>query len=122
MYQMHNISTPNERLFASKHGSSFNWYLAKEGVNHYAINTLLYLKPLGEKYVKMYEEFIIQLCMYTKVIRILSNSYVYVMYNCESTIYFNLGADIIKENCKFGFYFNKTDITPTVLDGGNEII
>ena len=26
------------------------------------------------------------------------------------------------ENCKFDFYYNKVDITPTVLDGGNEII
>ena len=37
-------------------------------------------------------------------------------------IYFNLDAETIKENCKFKFYYNKTDITPTVLDGGNEII
>ena len=37
-------------------------------------------------------------------------------------IYFNLDAETIKENCKFKFYHNKTDITPTVLDGGNEII
>ena len=27
-----------------------------------------------------------------------------------------------KKICKFKFYYNKTDITPTVLDGGNEII
>ena len=43
-------------------------------------------------------------------------------YSCESAIYFNLGTDIIKENCNFRFYYNKTDIIPTVLDGGNEII
>ena len=43
-------------------------------------------------------------------------------YSCESVIFFNLGPDIIEENCNFTFYFNKTDITPTVLDGGNEII
>ena len=43
-------------------------------------------------------------------------------YSCESTVYFNLNAETIKENCKFKFYYNKTDITPTVLDGGNEII
>ena len=42
--------------------------------------------------------------------------------SCESMIYFNLDADTIKENCKFKFFYNKTDITPTVLDGGNEII
>ena len=43
-------------------------------------------------------------------------------YSCESMIYFNLDAETIKENCEFKFYYNKTDITPTVLDGGNEII
>ena len=38
-------------------------------------------------------------------------------------IYFDLGPDIIKENCKFSFNFNKADITQTVLDdGNNEII
>ena len=43
-------------------------------------------------------------------------------YSCESVIYFNLNSETIKENCKFKFYCNKTDITPTVLDGGNKII
>ena len=43
-------------------------------------------------------------------------------FSCESPIYFNLDAVIIKENCNFMFYYNKTDITPTVLYGGNEII
>ena len=33
-----------------------------------------------------------------------------------------LDKDIIKWNCDFMFYYNKTDIMPTVLDGGNEII
>ena len=43
-------------------------------------------------------------------------------YSCESAIYFNLGVEAIKENCKFKFYYKKTDITSTVLDGGYEII
>ena len=43
-------------------------------------------------------------------------------YSCESAIYFNLDTNIIKENCNFRFYYNKTDIIPTELDGGNEII
>ena len=33
-----------------------------------------------------------------------------------------MDTEIIKQNCDFLFYFNKSDITPTVLDGGNEII
>ena len=40
----------------------------------------------------------------------------------ESAIYFDLGTDIIKENWNFRFYYNKTNITPTALDGGGEII
>ena len=43
-------------------------------------------------------------------------------YSCESASYFNLDTDIIKENCNFRFYYNTTDIIPTVLDRGNEII
>ena len=38
-------------------------------------------------------------------------------------MYFNLGSEIIKENCKFDFSCNKTDITPTMLlHGGNKIL
>ena len=43
-------------------------------------------------------------------------------YSCESAINFNLSTDIIGNNCNFDFYYNKTDVTPTVLDGGDEII
>ena len=43
-------------------------------------------------------------------------------YSCKGAIHFDLGPDIIKENCKFAYYFNKTDITQTVLDRGNKII
>ena len=43
-------------------------------------------------------------------------------YSCESAIYFNSDTNIIKENCDFRFYYNKTDIIPIVLDGGKEII
>ena len=43
-------------------------------------------------------------------------------YSCESAISFDWSADIIKENCEFQYYFNKTDVHPLALDGGNEII
>ena len=42
--------------------------------------------------------------------------------SCKSAIYFDLDSKVMKENCKFHFYYNKTDITPTILDAGNEII
>ena len=43
-------------------------------------------------------------------------------YSYESARYFNLGSEIIKENCNFTYHFHKTNIKPAVLDGGNEII
>ena len=30
--------------------------------------------------------------------------------------------DIFRNNCNFEFYFNNTEVVPTVLDGGDEII
>ena len=38
-------------------------------------------------------------------------------HSCECAIYFDLGADIIKDNCEFQYYFNKTDVKPSVLYG-----
>ena len=43
-------------------------------------------------------------------------------YSCTSVIYFNLESDVIKANCEFQYYYNKTDIKPTVLDSGFQII
>ena len=43
-------------------------------------------------------------------------------YSCASAIYFNLESDIIKANCEILYYYNKTDIKPTILDGGFQII
>ena len=37
-------------------------------------------------------------------------------YSCASTVYFNSIHDI-KEKCDFYFYHNKSDVTPSVLDG-----
>ena len=42
-------------------------------------------------------------------------------YSCASAVYFNSNHDI-KENCDFYYYHNKTDITPSVLDAGKQII
>ena len=42
-------------------------------------------------------------------------------YSCASPVYFNLNHEI-KENCEFSFYFNQTKVTPSVLDGGHQII
>ena len=259
VHKIHNTTIPYERLFTGDFSTAFTWYVNRQGVQHYAINSLLYLRTLREKYVKMYEEFIMQLHMYTKAIKILAKGYLpislitllilqdiidnvktairktnqdydivikqlhpchdmklltfgididknliiqfpvfiqpytqqpLVLYqietvtvpivdqnkqadsymhlqierpynavrsktcitirqqelstckkigyefsceellvvkhkskcSCISAIYFHLDPDMIKENCKFAFNYNKTNVHPTVLDGGNEII
>ena len=53
----------------------YHGYLTKEGVEHYAINYLLYITAMREKYFRMYEKFISELMMYANVIRILSKGY-----------------------------------------------
>ena len=50
-------------------------YTNAQGIQHYFINSLLYLGIVKEKYVLMYKEFITQLCIYTKAIRFLAKGY-----------------------------------------------
>ena len=56
VHKMYNKTTWNEKLFAAKLDNWYPWYLSKDG--HYAINSLLYITTMREKYVKMYEMFI----------------------------------------------------------------
>ena len=48
VHHMHNTTTPNEKLFTDELHTAFAWYVNKQGVNHYAINSLLYLHMLKE--------------------------------------------------------------------------
>ena len=50
-------------------------YSQDEGVHNYAINSVLFLTTIQEKYVKMYERFIEELKLYSRAIRILSKGY-----------------------------------------------
>ena len=42
-------------------------------------------------------------------------------YSCATAVYFNYIHDI-KEYCDFYYYHNKISVTPSVLDGGKQII
>ena len=55
VHRLHNKTTSNERLFAGQIKDWYHWYLSSRGVNHYAINSLLFFTTAREKYVKMYE-------------------------------------------------------------------
>ena len=43
-------------------------------------------------------------------------------YSCASALYFRLDWQIIKENCIFDYYYNKTNVKPSILDGGYKIV
>ena len=75
VHRMHNTSTWKERTFAGRLNQWFDMYLHQEARHHYAINSVLYLTSVREKYVKMYERFIEELRIYSKAIRILSKGY-----------------------------------------------
>ena len=41
-------------------------------------------------------------------------------YSCASALYLILDKQMIKENCIFDYYYNKTDVKPSILDGAHE--
>ena len=57
VHRMHNTTSWQERTFVGKINQWFELYLHQDGVGHYAINSVLFLTIIWEKYVKMYERF-----------------------------------------------------------------
>ena len=83
-----------------------------------------YIAPNAETYITMRQQQIrtcksIGYILYCKELFVVKHR---SKYSCTTAIYFDLDPEINKESCKFAFYFNKTDITPTVFNGGSEII
>ena len=67
-----------EQLFAGQQVMAYTIYskmLDVCGVQHYKTNLLLYLHTIKEKYIAVYNEFITQLLIYTKAVRILAKGY-----------------------------------------------
>ena len=60
-----------ERLYAGHANKWFEMYSSSQGVNYYAIHSLLYLRTIQEKYIKMYERFVNQLKEYLQATRVL---------------------------------------------------
>ena len=44
-------------------------------IQHYMVNSMLYLCTIKDKYIEIYNEFILQLCIYAKAVRILAKGY-----------------------------------------------
>ena len=53
VHRMHNATMWRERTFAGRFNQWLELYLHQDGVGHYAINSILFLTSIREKYVKM---------------------------------------------------------------------
>ena len=65
--RMQNFTTWNEKTFAGKLHDWMELYLQDEGICNYAINSILFLTAVREKYVRMYERFLEKLKLYSRV-------------------------------------------------------
>ena len=77
VHEIHNTTSSYEKLFAGEHNPSLFRILYTDalGIQHYATNSLLYLRIIQDKYISLYRELITQLCTYISVIRILAKGY-----------------------------------------------
>ena len=61
VHNMHNSTTEFKRLFAGELNAAYTWYLNTPNTQEYAMDSLLYLKTVRDRYIQMYEKFITQL-------------------------------------------------------------
>ena len=81
VHQIHNTTTSHESLFAGKQSSlTFrSLYTNALGLQHYSINSLLYLRMVQDKFVSLYKELITQLHIYATTIRVLGKGHLPIL-------------------------------------------
>ena len=65
-------------LFTGKSAAAYETYSQMHGqcgIQHYTINSMLYLQMIKDKYIEIYNEFMSQLQIYAKAVRILAKCY-----------------------------------------------
>ena len=75
---IHSRNSLIEGLFAGKSAAVYESYSqmhGQHGIQHYAIDSMLYLHMIKNKYIEIYNKFISQLCIYAKAVRILAKGY-----------------------------------------------
>ena len=76
VHRMHNLTSLKERLFVGRVYKWLKQQLTCYNDDHsYSITTLLFLRTLNAKYVRIYDRFINELRSYSKAICILSKGY-----------------------------------------------
>ena len=78
VHTLHSRQSMYESLFTGQVTKAYEHYSqmhGDHGIQHYAINSVLYLQTIKDKYIEMYNEFISQLHNYAKAIIILTKGY-----------------------------------------------
>ena len=78
VHALHSRQSMHESLFAWQMTKAYEYYSQMHGdsrIQHYAINSMLYLTTIKDKYIEMYNEFVSQLHNYVKAIKTLAKSY-----------------------------------------------
>ena len=78
VHALHSRQSMYENIFAGQITKAYKHYSQTQedhGIQHYAINSMLYLRTTKDKYIEMYNEFISQLLNYVKAITILAKVY-----------------------------------------------
>ena len=75
--EIHNVTSSHEKLFAGEHNPTIFrlLYMDSLGIQQYAINSLLFLRVIQDKYISLYRELITQLHSYVSAIRVLAKGY-----------------------------------------------
>ena len=78
VHTIHSRQSLYESLFAGQSSAAYEAYSQMHGthsIQHYMVNSMLYLCTIKDKYIEIYNEFILQLCIYAKAVRILVKGY-----------------------------------------------
>ena len=77
VHYIHNTITSNEKLFVGQCSTTIlqSLYANAHSIQHYSMNSLLYLRTVEDKYGLLYKELIMQLHIYATAIRILAKGY-----------------------------------------------
>ena len=75
--EIHNVTSSHERLFTGEHNPALFrlLYMNALGVQQYALDSILFLRVVQDKYISLYKELITQLKSYVSTIRILAKGY-----------------------------------------------
>ena len=75
--EIHNVTSSHEKLFAGEHNPTLFrlLYMDVLGTQQYAVNSLLFLRVIQDKYISLYGELITQLHSYVSALRILAKGY-----------------------------------------------